>query len=227
MKKFYKTVFLLITLIFLTTYTPGKLNFSKEKNIFFFTIRNIEIVNNELVNKNEILEKLSHIYKQDLFSVKKNDIENPLKSINFFDKIEVKKKYPNTISIKIYETKPIAVLFKKNTKYLIDNASNLIQFNENIYKKSYPNVFGDGAEDYFIDFFNKFKINNFPYKNIKNYYFFQINRWDVELLNGKTIKLPEKKINKSIKQLAELMKNKKFENYNLIDLRIHDKIIVE
>jgi len=71
------------------------------------------------------------------------------------------------------------------------------------------------------------KINNFPHKNIKNYYYFQINRWDIELLNGQIIKLPEKKIKKSIKHATELISNKNFKNYSLFDLRINDKIIVE
>ena len=227
MSKFYKAVILLITLVFLTTYTSGKLNLSKEKKLFFFTISNIKIINNEIINKNELLEKLTHIYKKNIFLVKKKDIEIPIKKINFLEKIEVKKKYPNTILIKVYETKPIAILFKKNNKYFIDNLSNLIPFNKNIYKKSLPNIFGEEAEDYFFEFFNKLKINSFPHKNIKNYYYFQINRWDIELLNGQIIKLPEKKIKKSIKHATELINNKNFENYSLFDLRINDKIIVE
>ena len=71
MSKFYKAVILLITLVFLTTYTSGKLNLSKEKKLFFFTISNIKIINNEIINKNELLEKLTHIYKKNIFLVKK------------------------------------------------------------------------------------------------------------------------------------------------------------
>ena len=86
------------------------------------------------------LNKLSHIYGQNILFVNRKDLENPLKSINFLNKIEVKKKYPNRIVIKVYETQPIAILYKKNNKYLIDNLSNLITLNKNIYNNDLPNV---------------------------------------------------------------------------------------
>ena len=91
MKKFYKIIILLIVLIFLTTYNPNKANISPKKNSSFFTIQNIEVVNNSLVQISEIREKLNPIYKKNIFFVKRKDIEEPLKSIDFLDKIEVKK----------------------------------------------------------------------------------------------------------------------------------------
>ena len=53
MKKFYKVIILLIVLIFLTTYNPNEANISPKKNSSFFTIQNIEIVNNSLVQISE------------------------------------------------------------------------------------------------------------------------------------------------------------------------------
>ena len=40
------------------------------------------------------------------------------------------------------------------------------------------------------NFFNQLKKNNFPNKQIKNFYYFQIGRWDLQLLNNKIIKFP-------------------------------------
>ena len=227
MKKFYKIVVLLIALIFLTTYSPSGLNIINGKKSNIFRIKNIEIVNNKIINKNEIDEKLSKIYEKNIFFIKEEDIKKPLKSINFLKGIEVKKKYPNTIILKIYETKPVAILFKKNDKFLLDSMSNLILADESMYTNSLPNVFGDGAESEFIDFFNKLKRSNFPRQRIKNFYYFQIGRWDLELLNNKIIKLPNEKILDAIQKSIELLDRKDFEKYNVIDLRIHDKIVVE
>ena len=39
--------------------------------------------------------------------------------IDLLNRIEVKKKYPNTIKIKIYEEKAIATLNKKNSKFFV------------------------------------------------------------------------------------------------------------
>ena len=227
MRKFYRIVALLIALIFLTTYSPGGLNvFSKKKNLFF-KIQNIEVINNYLINKSEIIEKLTQIYEKNILFVNRSDIKKSLKSIDFLEKIEVKKKYPNTIVVKVYETKPVAILFKKNDKFLLDSSSNLITFNESMFVYDFPNVFGDGAERDFINFFNQLENNNFPKKRIKNLYYFQIGRWDLQLLNNQIIKFPTSKTAEAIKQSVELLNRKDFENYNIIDLRIYGKIVVE
>ena len=227
MKKLYSIIVLFVALILLTTYSPNEFNaFPKKKNLFF-KIQNIEIINNHLIRKNEIVERLAHIYEKNILFIERNDVERPLKSIDFLEKIEVKKTYPNTITIKVYETKPIAILFKKNHKYLLDSSSNLITFSENMLIDDFPSVFGEGAEQDFINFYNELENNNFPKQRVKNFYYFQIGRWDLQLLNDQIIKFPVNKITNAIQQSVELLARKDFGNYNVIDLRIHGRIIVE
>ena len=227
MKKLYRIALLLIVLIFLSTYNPNKFDLILEEKNTFFEIKNIKIVNNSLIKKNEILEKLSKIYNKNIFLIKRNDIEDPLKKINFLKKIEVKKKYPNTVIIKIFETKPVANLFKNKVKYLFDSSSNLILFENNVNFNHLPSIFGEGAENNFINFFHQLESNNFPKKEIVNFYYFQIGRWDIQLANNKIIKFPHYNIEAAIKKSIELLERKDFENYNIIDLRVDGKIIVE
>jgi cell division septal protein FtsQ len=227
MRTFYRLIILIITITFLTTYNPGRIDFFPKNEILFLKIKSIKIINNKTISSNEIIDKLSHIYEQNILFINREDLETPLKSIHFLNKIEVKKKYPNTIIIKVYETQPVAVLYKQNNKYIIDNLSNLIPLNKNIEKNNLPNVFGFGAEKNFINFLNQLDKNNFPKNKIRNYYYFQINRWDVELLGKQIIKFPADKISDAIQQSIKLLSRKDFENYNLIDLRLHDKIVVK
>jgi len=227
MKKLYRIVLLILVLIFLSTYSPNKFDLILEKNNTFLKIQKIKIVNNFLIKSSEIKEKLSTIYNRNIFSIKKEDIEEPLKEINFLEKVEVKKKYPNTIVVKIFETKPVAILYKNKAKYLLDSSSNLIFFENNMNFNQLPSVFGIGAENYFVYFFNQLENNNFPINNIKKFYFFQIGRWDLQLVNDKMIKLPHDNIEDAIKKSIELLNRKDFQNYNIIDLRVDGKIIVE
>ena len=227
MKKLYRIVLLILVLIFLSTYSPNKFDLILEKNNTFLKIQKIKIVNNFLIKSSEIKEKLSTIYNRNIFSIKKEDIEEPLKEINFLEKVEVKKKYPNTIVVKIFETKPVAILYKNKAKYLLDSSSNLIFFENNMNFNQLPSVFGIGAENYFVYFFNQLENNNFPINNIKKFYFFQIGRWDLQFANDKIIKLPYDNVEDAIKKSIELLDRKDFENYNIIDLRVDGKIIVE
>ena len=142
-------------------------------------------------------------------------------------KLRLKKKYPNSIIIKIFETRPVAVLFRNQTKYILDSSSKLISFEDIIGLKDLPNVFGNEAENNFLYFLNQLKKNNFPQKQIKNFYYFPVGRWDLQLTNDKKIKFPESNIDKAIKKSIELLKSKNFKNYNIIDLRVDGKIIVE
>jgi len=225
MKKFYKIITLLIVFIFLSTYSPIKFDFVTQNNNTFFKIKNIEIVDNFLIKEKEIEKKLYKIYNRNIFLVNSDDIEKPLKEVDYLKKVEVKKKYPNTIVVKIFETKPIAILIKNKKKYILDNSSNLISFKNNFEKL--PNIFGEGAEEHFMFFFEQLKSNNFPNEKIKNFYYFQIGRWDLQLINGKIIKYPSNNTEVAIKKSIKLLKRKDFENYNIIDLRIEGKIIVE
>ena len=227
MKKLYRIIILLVALTFLTTYSPNEFNVFHPKKNIFFKIQNIKIINNHLIDENKIIEKLTEIYEKNILFIERNDIEKPLKSIDFLEKIEVKKKYPNTVIIKVYETKPIAIIFKKSKKYLLDSSSNLITFKESMFIDDFPSVFGEGAEKNFVNFFNKLENNNFPKQRVKSFYYFQIGRWDLQLLNDQIIKFPTSKIANAIQQSVKLLARKNFGDYNVIDLRIHGRIVVE
>tara|TARA_Y100000590_G_C15556472_1_gene953013 strand:+ start:450 stop:1133 length:684 start_codon:yes stop_codon:yes gene_type:complete len=227
MKKFYRIILLLIVLIFSSTFNPKELDLIVEKEVSFFKIKNIEIKNNFLVKKNKIEAKLHNIYKKNIFFIKRADVEEVLKDIDFVERIEVKKKYPNTVIIKIFETEPVAILFRNKVKYLLDSSSNLISFKDNISFNKLPNVFGEGAENNFIYFLDQLEKNNFPTMKIKNFYYFQIGRWDLQLLDNKIIKFPHNNTYNAIIKSVELLNHKDFKNYNTIDLRVDGKIIVE
>ena len=227
MKKIYNIILLLLILVFLTTYNPNKLSFKEDNKKYFYQIQNIEVKNNYIIDKKNIIKKLKHIYNKNIFLINSEIIKKPLKSINFLEKIEVKKKYPDTILITVYESYPIGVVFKDKVKYILDSSSKLIPFNEVKFDKKFPSIFGKNAENNFVIFFNELKNNKFPINEVKNYYYFKIDRWDLQLVNGQTIKFPTEKRIYAIQQSVELLNRKDFKNYKVIDLRIHDKIVVE
>ena len=227
MNKFYKIFLFLIVFISLSTYTPRQFQSTIKNEKSYFDIEHIEVNGNLLIKEGKIINELKNIYEKNIFLVKKKDIEKPLSNINFLEKVEVKKKYPNTIVIKIFETKPIGYLFKNKEKYLIDSLSNLILLNEKNNSFDLPSIFGENSEKYYISFLKRLEKNNFPSKKIKNYYYFKIGRWDIKLENDKIIKFPHNNIDEAITKSVELLKREDFQNHNIIDLRVEGKIIVE
>ena len=121
----------------------------------------------------------------------------------------------------------MAILYRENKKYVLDSLSNLIVLEESLNEKKLPKVFGLKAENDFINFFNQLTSNKFPKNRIKSYTYFQINRWDLKLINDQIIKFPSEKRKKAIQQSVELLDREDFKKYKVIDLRIDGKIVVE
>ena len=98
MKK--KIVFGLLLFLLLTTIT------SQQKIIFSkFNLEEIILENNLLIKDKEIKKLLLPIYNKNLILLNTKDIENTLLQNSFIDSFKLKKKYPNTLIIKIYEKK--------------------------------------------------------------------------------------------------------------------------
>ena len=117
-------ILIAITLfITLTTITSqSKIVFSK------FKINKINIENNSLLEEEEIKKLLFKIYDQNLILLKSEEIENALMQNSFIDSFNIKKKYPNTLNIEIFEKKPIVVLQTKKNKFFLTEKNDLINF---------------------------------------------------------------------------------------------------
>ena len=109
-----KELIIAITLFLLLTTITFKEKLSTSK----FNVNEIIIENNILINDKDIKELLSSIYNKNLIFLDNKEIEDFLQN-SFIETFNIKKKYPNTLKIKILEKKPIAILFKKNEKYYL------------------------------------------------------------------------------------------------------------
>lgn len=134
-------------------------------DIITMPIKNIYIINNDIVSDKEILESLNIIdypsFVKTIFSIKKNKINNP-----YIKKFTVKKKLINKLYIEIEEYKPIAIY---KDKVVLNNNS----LADNIYNLDYlPYLINDidSIYDSFVKNFNKidnsilYRISQIEYK---------------------------------------------------------------
>ena len=172
MKK--QTLIALALFVLLTTIIPQeKIVISK------FNLKKIYIVNNQLIKEGEIKKLLKPIYGRNLIFLSNLEIKQELEKNSFIESFKIKKKFPDTLKIEIFEKKPIAILFFKK-KYYLSERIDLIQFKSLKNYENLPLVFGE--KDKFKIFYNSLMQIDFPLEIIKTFTFYESNRWDLKLL---------------------------------------------
>ena len=207
-------------LILLTTIT------SQEKIIISkFNLKEINIENNFLLKEKEINEILTPFYGKNLIFLKNNEIKKALMQNSLIESFVTKKKYPDTLIIKIFEKKPLAILINKNTKYYLSEKIDLIEFKNFKEYQDLPYIFGN-RKKFKIFYENLIKIN-FPLNSINKYTLFKADRWDIVTKDKKLIKLPIKDYTKSLKNYLELINKNDFKKYEVFDYRIQNQLILK
>lgn len=209
-------------LLFLSLST---ISYKHEIIIDKFNIKTIIIENNFLINEIELKKLLSPVYNKSLFNLKNSEIKNMLIQESFIESFNIKKKYPNTLKIKIYEKKPIAILLKNQNKFLLSEKIDLIEYREIAKFQNLPYVFGN--EKQFKIFYQNLEKINFPFDIVKKFIFYDFNRWDIETRDNKIIKLPKVNYLKSLENFLNLINDKNFIKYKMFDYRISNQLILK
>lgn len=218
MKK--RTLVAIVLLVLLTTITS-----QIEITISKFNVNKINVTNNLLVSEKEIKKLLIPIYNKNLIFLNNLEIERALMQNSFIKSFYIRKKYPDTLDIKIKEKTPIAILYFKKKKFYLSENIELINFKKIEDYQNLPYIFGNKEE--FKILFNNLKKIDFPISLIKKFTLFETNRWDLETHDDKVIKLPTINYLKSLENYLNLINKDIFKKYNLFDYRISNQLILK
>ena len=219
-----KNFFLWILLfVFLSTYNlQGK----KDSNSGFFSIKNILIEGIKYSNKEKLEKNLNIIKNKNLIFLKNSDFDETIENIDFINSLEIKKIYPNKIKITVIEDFPIGVyLDSKGEKYILLENNKIIK-NKNYQFEDLPNVYGDGANEKFSNFYSNLKKTELNLELAKQFIYHSINRWDLQLKDGKLIKLPPENYEKSVTKFLEIYEKSTFKKFKVYDFRIENELIM-
>ena len=222
MKKFILFLSLFLILITLSTFNPK--NF--KSNNKFFAIKNILVVNTKILNNKDIKTLFwNELENNNILFLDLNKIQKITAKEELISHIEIKKKYPNTIIIKVFEKEPIAIYFDKKKFYYITKEGDLIYYFKSKLLNSLPNVIGSKEE--FMIIFKSLKDQDFPLLEIESLRQHAIGRWDILLKNKKLIKLPKNNFKESIQNYIEIHNDPNFKKYSVFDFRVKDQLILK
>ena len=207
-------------LILLTTIT-----INQKIIITKFNIKEIILVNSISLKEKDVKRSLSVIYNKNLLFLKNKEIEEILVQFSFIESFYLDKKYPNTLKITIIEKKPIAILINNKKKFYISERLDKFEFNDKNFNQNLPIIFGN-KDDFKIFYKNLIKID-FPVNLIIKYMLYESNRWDLETIDNKTIKLSSKNYVKNLKNYLNIKKKNNFKKFKVFDYRINDQLILK
>ena len=218
MKK--RLVIAIALLILLTT-----INSHQKIAISKFNLKEIIIENNQLLKDKDIKNLLFPIYNKNLLFLKNTEVKRALMQNSFIESFDIKKKYPSTLKIRVFEKRPIAILLNQKNKFYLSEKIDLIEFKSLPDYQNLPYVFGN--KDDFKIFYKDLKKINFPTDLIEKYTLYETRRWDLEIKNKKVIKLPSKNYITSLENFLDLKGKNSFEKYKLFDYRISNQLILK
>ncbi len=211
-----------ILIYFFLLLVVGSINNKIFSKVKFFQIKNINITGLAEVENETLLLNLNNIFFKNILLINKNEISKLIEKNTLVEKYTILKKYPSTLNVRIEKTKFLAKINKNNKIFYIGSNGKLIKNN---IKYELPFIFGNPGINEFLKFKKIIDNSKINYEEIKNLYYFQSNRWDIELNDNLIIKLPKKNLDDSLNIAFEIFKNDNFNKLRQIDLRIKNQII--
>ena len=219
-----KIYFYIISFVFLSTIANNNALKILKSN---FLISNIEIKTNYSEVEKKILNKTNYLLNKNILLINKTIISNNLSGLNFLEKVEIKKKFPSTITIKASRTDIIGITYKNQKKYYVGlNGKFILQKNLTSNEKL-PLIFGNFKIQKFIKLLNVLKNQNIDSNLISKYYFHKNKRWDLYLKDNIIIKLPSKNIENALDKYKNFKKLDKIKPNTILDLRISNRIVIK
>ena len=203
----------------------GTINYKNLILFEFFKIKEINIVDIDFKDNQNFLSNLNLFKKQNILFLSEIDIKKKISENELIENFSIFKKYPSTLLINIKKTNFLAYLKKDNELFLIGSNGRLIKTKDKI--KDLPHIFGNFENKDFFKLKNIIDKSDLDFEKIDNLYFFPSGRWDIETNFGIMIKLPSENLKESLELSLEIIKDKKFDNIKIIDLRQNNQVIVD
>ena len=214
--------YLFILLLLSSTFNFNVISKFKKFNL----INNINIVG---LNKKEttILEKnLEFFKKKNIFFISKDEVDQRLNPNSFLDNYTINKILPSKLSVKVKKTDFVGITIFDGKKFYIGKNGKLTKVSLVEKETNLPEVFGNFQVSELLKLQRILELYNFNLREIKKYYYYKSNRWDIQFENNTILMLPSFNLEKSLKNYRSFIKTKKIIPSQLIDLRINDKIII-
>ena len=218
-RKSKKVVVYIFLLILFGSINNINLNESKFKEIQKINIIGLNQEENKI-----LLNEMENLNLENIFLIDAKKIENIFNTNSLIQNYKIFKNYPSTLNIDIKKTEFLARINRDGKLYIIGSNG---KFSKNNYSiQNLPFIFGNPEINEFLDLKNSIDKSKISYNQIKKLFFFQSNRWDLQLNNNIIIKLPKDNVIETINYAYDFLKSNTMIENKIIDVRVKNQIIV-
>ncbi len=202
----------------------GSINNIKINNFELYKIKKINVMGLDEDDNQIIHKKLMSLNLDNIFFLDKIEITKILDKNSHIEKFTIFKKYPSDLQIEIEKTKFLARVNINGKLYIVGSNGKLSKNNN--FNKELPFIFGKPEIQEFLEFKNILDKTSINYNQIKNLFFFQSGRWDIELRNNILIKLSKDISVDIINNILNFLNDNNLKNIKTIDARVINQIII-
>lgn len=198
-----------------------------------FRFKEVLIEGQQNMPEEEILTTLNADTGTPIFAINLQDVQTNLIKNNWIKVAVVERRLPSTIYIAILERVPIAIWQINQKLFLIDEEGYKITLlNPDQKNNKFGNllhVVGTDANIYANKLIHDLKKYPELYSNVISAVRYGERRWNLNLQQNITVKMPEYDFDKALNYLLQLNKNHKLfdQNYKTLDLRDNNKYYIE
>ncbi len=193
-----------------------------------FAIETIDVTGNRETSEIDILDRLHLDGSTSLLGFNASAARERIAKLPWVRSVAVRKIYPDRVEIILKERQPFAIWQSGSQLSLIERSGDVIvPFNNEKYA-TLPLVTGFGAAAQAADFI--FSVAKYPELagRVKGYIRVADRRWNMQLENGVTVKLPERGIEVAISELITLDRNHGLLSRDIksVDMRLVDRLVI-
>lgn len=203
-------------------------NFERTFAFFGFRLEDVVVEGRMRTDKTQILRMLALERGQPLLSINLPEAKEKLEKISWVKAVQVERRFPDTLFIRISEKEPVALWQSQSKTYLVDRDGELVEIKEAHKYKDLLLVVGHEAPQEvgklltLLEKFPEIKSRVTAATHLRSM------RWDIKLDGKVDVKLPETEVDHALAYLLNLEKNHRLMNQEVIsiDMRLPGQLIL-
>ncbi|MCP1199698.1 cell division protein FtsQ/DivIB [Notoacmeibacter sp. MSK16QG-6] len=193
-----------------------------------FGVAELAVAGNRFTDETTIAKAVGLDDGRALLGLNAEDARHAIVALPWIKSAEVKKAYPSRLSVDLVEHKPAALWQVGSLVQVIDRSGMVIAPYEGVVLSGLPLVVGDGAAEHARQISDL--VAAYPTVKDRVRAFIRVGhrRWDLQLDNGMTVKLPERRAAEALARLEEgnLFAELVARDVSSIDMRIEGQLVV-